>query len=373
MFLEKHRVYGNKWSEIGKFLNGRNDNAVKNYFYSSVRKIIRKISLKKVTFDSRDSEVEKEVTIYLTEYILEMYRDYITLKRMKHDENFRFKIENGNLTQEQDMDVDNEESKDDAGKKLKAGDKYVIRKLISLQITPESMQEYVNTLRSGGTSVHMTRTNIYAQNMYSNNMNLQVPMHSNVHHRSNSQYNVNPSMQYTPVMNYGMVDDSQLINNYNQINLMNQNQYFTNYQNTLEEYSVPMQNINQQFANINFGDTRSDASLDNNLSIDNGPISSLPLYMRKMRPIRSQSINRTSQGSRYMNEAFLFDKIEAHNSKDDNSLQNDQHPIAIDNIDPKMFMPRVIKNTMSDGDNLSSCGNSSQSSFYSSFNDAGSM
>jgi len=46
MFIEKHKIYGNKWSEIGKFLNGRNDNAVKNYFYSSVRKIIRKVSLK---------------------------------------------------------------------------------------------------------------------------------------------------------------------------------------------------------------------------------------------------------------------------------------------------------------------------------------
>ena len=42
LFL-KHLEYGNKWSEISKYLSGRTDNNIKNHFYSRLRKYIRKI------------------------------------------------------------------------------------------------------------------------------------------------------------------------------------------------------------------------------------------------------------------------------------------------------------------------------------------
>lgn len=69
IFIDKHKIYGNKWAEIAKFLEGRNDNSVKNYFYSSIRKHIRKISRKKITYDVKTNEVERELTIYLSQYI----------------------------------------------------------------------------------------------------------------------------------------------------------------------------------------------------------------------------------------------------------------------------------------------------------------
>lgn len=40
--LELHVIYGNRWSKIAQHLEGRTDNAVKNFFYSNLRKKMRK-------------------------------------------------------------------------------------------------------------------------------------------------------------------------------------------------------------------------------------------------------------------------------------------------------------------------------------------
>ena len=46
LIFEGHRIHGNKWAEIAKMLNGRTDNAVKNFFYSTLRHQMRKIARK---------------------------------------------------------------------------------------------------------------------------------------------------------------------------------------------------------------------------------------------------------------------------------------------------------------------------------------
>ena len=44
LFEVQTRV-GNKWSQIAVFLPGRTDNGVKNFFYSSVRRVLTKLNV----------------------------------------------------------------------------------------------------------------------------------------------------------------------------------------------------------------------------------------------------------------------------------------------------------------------------------------
>lgn len=42
--FEAHKVHGNKWKIISKLFEGRTDNSIKNHFYSTIRRCLRRIN-----------------------------------------------------------------------------------------------------------------------------------------------------------------------------------------------------------------------------------------------------------------------------------------------------------------------------------------
>jgi hypothetical protein len=203
--------------EIAKSLPGRNDNAVKNYFYSSIRKYIRKIAKGRISAEQKSSQIAKTLSIYFTQYIRKMYSDYLQKVSLKKQHLVHYNNEDSNMeidgqdeeTRQQILrDYEMEESKEEKAKSMKTGEKYIIRKLISFKINIPKIDDYLQKLNSLEIKAIIGRTNSFGMsgfNQPASATNLPVMNNNFSNQGQENYYNMNPFKTFQ-----GYNDDSQI-------------------------------------------------------------------------------------------------------------------------------------------------------------------
>jgi hypothetical protein len=74
ILFQKHKELGNRWTAISKFLPNKTENIIKNFYYSSLRKLSRKV--KKGIFPKFDDPkcvITYEQCLHLLDYIIETF------------------------------------------------------------------------------------------------------------------------------------------------------------------------------------------------------------------------------------------------------------------------------------------------------------
>lgn len=78
-FFECHSLLGNKWTYISELFHNKSAKQMKNHFYSSIVKTLRKISKNKFDSDMKDTIITYYSLIYLKKIVLQFaIYEYVT-------------------------------------------------------------------------------------------------------------------------------------------------------------------------------------------------------------------------------------------------------------------------------------------------------
>ena len=69
IFIELHKLHGNRWSEISKSIPGRTDNQIKNHFYSTQRKHISNVQKFNLSHNIYEDSDCRDQQIYFVLYL----------------------------------------------------------------------------------------------------------------------------------------------------------------------------------------------------------------------------------------------------------------------------------------------------------------
>lgn len=113
-----HSELGNKWSVMAERIPGRTDNAIKNYFFCKLRKIVRNVKDGIIDIDIHNESYEINHYFYLLNYLYQFY-----------------------ISPEKDMNVLKSLTSQIKGRK-NLGDKYIIDTINQESITPSTFKKF---------------------------------------------------------------------------------------------------------------------------------------------------------------------------------------------------------------------------------------